>query len=90
MSDDQPVEELAYTEKQLASMANRFSRLKPVEPGDLCCNCGESCEGEGFAQVNANAYRINGHPLCARAGCYYARFQEFGGGRNGCRCGPKH
>ena len=76
-----------YSEKQTASMAQRFSRLKPVVEGDLCCHCRQDCDGEGFAQGNATAYRINGHPLCARPACYDARMMEFTGQRGECSCG---
>jgi hypothetical protein len=75
-----------YSEKQQAAMAHRFSRLKPVEAEDICCHCRKSCE-EGFAIDNMTAYRINGHPLCARPGCYYARLAEFFGHRHLCSCG---
>jgi len=88
MSEDQP-SRIIYSEKQAASMALRFSRLKPVEPGDLCCNCRLDCDEEGFANGTAHAYRINGHPFCARAGCYDARMDEFSGQRGGCACGLK-
>jgi hypothetical protein len=88
MSEDQP-SGIAYTEKQTASMAGRYSRLKPVEPGDRCCHCQLDCDEEGFASGNANAYRINGHPMCSRSTCYFARMSEFAGRRDGCSCGRK-
>jgi hypothetical protein len=88
MSEDQP-SGIVYSEKQTASMAQRFSRLKPVEPGDVCCHCRQDCDGEGFSIANATAYRINGHPLCARPKCYDARMSEFSGQRGSCSCGGK-
>ena len=48
-----------YTDKQLASMGHRLSRLKPVELGDRCCNCGGDCDADGFAHGNFHAVRIN-------------------------------
>jgi hypothetical protein len=88
MSEDQPPPQgILYSEKALVSMTHRLSKLKPIEPGDRCCNCGEDCDGEGFAIGKFNAVRINGHPLCARGRCYGAQLSEFAGRRDGCRCG---
>jgi hypothetical protein len=88
MSDDQPPPQgIMYAEKHLASMSHKLSKLKPVEPGDTCCNCGGDCDGEGFAIGDFHALRINGHPICARASCYGAHLSEFAGRRDGCRCG---
>lgn len=78
-----------YTEKSLADMSSRYSRLKPIEAGDTCCNCGGDCDGEGFAIGTFHAVRVNGHPFCARGGCYAAQISEFVGRRDGCRCGLK-
>lgn len=78
---------ITYSEKSLASMSSRYSRLKPIEPGDTCCNCGADCDGDGFAIGNFHAVRVNGHPFCARAQCYAAQINEFTGRRDGCRCG---
>jgi len=80
---------ILYSEKSLESMSSRFSKLKPVEPGDTCCHCGGDCDGEGFAIAEYRANRINGHPFCARGACYAARISEFCGLRNGCNCGMK-
>ena len=80
---------IMYSEKSLADMASHYSKLKPVEPGDTCCNCGGDCDGEGFAIGEFHAARINGHPFCARGACYASRIQEFTGRRDGCRCGLK-
>lgn len=76
-----------YTDKQLGDMSQRYSRLKPVEPGDVCCNCGGDCDGDGFAWQNFTARRVNGHPLCARVKCLAAQMNEFSGQRSGCGCG---
>jgi len=79
---------ISYTEKQLASFAHKFSRLKPIEAGDLCCNCGLDCDGEGFANfATFMAYRINGHPICSRPKCTDAAWDEYHGRRSGCGCG---
>jgi hypothetical protein len=77
---------ICYTGKQLTTMGSKFSRLKPVEPGDLCCHCGADCDGEGFASGLQTAARINGHPICARPSCYIARLSEYGGHRHACKC----
>lgn len=82
-------EAILYTEKSLADMSRRYSRLKPIEPEDTCCNCGGNCDGEGFAIGNFHAVRVNGHPFCARGRCYAAQISEFVGRRDGCRCGLK-
>lgn len=76
--------EIVYSEKALESMAHRFSRLKPIELGDACCNCGQDCDGDGFVVGPFHARRVNGHPLCAR--CYSAQIEEYIGRRSGCRC----
>jgi hypothetical protein len=77
-----------YTDKQLRAMEHKYSRLKPVEPGDLCCNCGGDCwDSEGLTRGIFHAYRINGHPICVRDKCYAVQMQEYGGTRSGCRCG---
>jgi hypothetical protein len=90
MSEDQPAETgILYSEKNLDNMSHRLSRLKPVEPGDVCCNCGGDCDGPGFSIQGFHAFRINGHPLCARNCCYGAHLAEFTGRRDGCRCGVK-
>lgn len=82
-----PSRGILYSEKALANMSHPLSRLKPVEPGDRCCNCGEDCDMEGFAQGYFHAVRVNGHPFCARGRCYGAHLAEFTGQRSGCRCG---
>jgi len=88
VSQDQPSEQgILYSEKQLANYSHRLSRLKPVEPGDMCCSCGDDCDGPGFAVGEFHALRINGHPICARGSCYGAQIAEFSGRRDGCRCG---
>lgn len=91
MSEDQPtVSGIDYTQKQLEIMSLQYSRLKPVEPGDTCCNCGRDCDQEGFAVAGFHAYRINGHPICGRGGtCYSAAWAEYNGRRSGCRCPRK-
>jgi hypothetical protein len=88
-TDSLPPGGILYSARQLESYAHPLSRLKAVEPGDLCCSCGRDCDGVGFANssTSAVAVRIHGHPLCARASCYLARWDEFRGGRNGCGCG---
>jgi hypothetical protein len=87
LSEDQPQTGIVYSEKSLAAMSHRLSRLKPVEPGDVCCNCGGDCDDHGFAVGNFHAVRVNGHPICARGKCYDAQMKEYTGGRDGCRCG---
>lgn len=78
---------IAYSARQLESYAHPGSQLKPVEPGDTCCSCGQDCDGAGFAWEHFTAVRVHGHPFCARANCYYAKMTEFAGTRSGCRCG---
>lgn len=78
-----------YTEFELGAMVHKYSRLKPIEPGDLCCNCRLDCDGEGFSQANFKAYRIQGHPLCARGKCYDHHIAEFCGRRQDCGCGRR-
>lgn len=83
---------ICYSEAQLASWASRYSRMKPIEPGDTCCNCGLPCDDvAGFSDGISRAYavRINGHPICARGKCYWAHLDEFSGKRHGCRCGRR-
>jgi len=83
------VQGITYSEKRLDSMSGPYSRLKPIEPGDTCCNCGRDCDGEGFVMGNFHAVRVNGHPFCARGRCYAAQIDEFIGRRDGCHCGLK-
>lgn len=79
-----------YTDWQLRSYAHRYSRLKPIEPGDLCCHCGLDCDGAGFAPAAIGcAVRVNGHPLCGRGSCYWSHLDEFSGKRTDCRCGRR-
>jgi hypothetical protein len=81
---------ICYTARQLETMKLQYSRFKPIEPGDLCCNCRQDCDGEGFSSSpNFTAYRVNGHPICARGKCYDARIDEFSGRRVGCGCGRR-
>jgi hypothetical protein len=82
--------DIAYSAEKLASYAHPYSQLQAVEPGDVCCNCGRDCDGEGFAQGHYHAVRVHGHPFCARGGCYYAKITEYAGSRSGCRCGLKN
>jgi hypothetical protein len=84
-----PARTILYTEKQLANFEGRFSRLKPIEPGDRCCNCGLDCDGEGFSISGFTAVRVYGHPLCARTACYWVVWDEFNGKRAGCSCGKR-
>lgn len=81
------VKGIFYPEATLNNYAHRLSRLKPVEAGDRCCNCGGDCDEEGFAWESFTAKRINGHPLCSRPKCLDAQLDEFAGKRSGCRCG---
>lgn len=83
------VQGITYSEKKLDSMSSPYSRLKPIEPGDICCNCGRDCDGEGFVMGHFHAVRVNGHPFCARGRCYAAQIDEFIGRRDGCHCGLK-
>jgi hypothetical protein len=78
-----------YSNFEIASMMHRYSRLKPIEPGDLCCNCRKDCDREGFSVAEFKAYRINGHPLCARGTCYDTHIAEFCGRRQDCGCGRR-
>lgn len=80
---------ISYTDDQLRVMQLHHSRLKPIEPGDLCCHCGKDCDGEGFSIGTFRAYRINGHPLCGRTSCYDAHREEFVYRRQECRCGRR-
>jgi hypothetical protein len=80
---------IVYSDRALRSFTHPNTRLKAIEPGDRCCHCGGDCDGEGFAFMNWIAYRINGHPLCARSSCYGARWDEFNGKREGCGCGRR-
>jgi hypothetical protein len=89
ITDPLPPRGILYSQKSLDDMAHPHSRLKPVEPGDRCCNCGGDCDGEGFAWINFVAKRVNGHPICTRPKCLDAQMQEFLGRRSGCRCGQK-
>ena len=84
-----PARGVLYSDKQLAQMNHPLSRLKPIEEGDRCCNCGGDCDGDGFANGTFQAARVNGHPICARGNCYAAKLAEFAGHRDGCRCGAK-
>lgn len=86
-TDPLPARGILYSDRQLRSFANRYSRLQPIEPGDLCCHCGKDCDGEGFATGHSTAFRIFGHPFCARFSCYGPRWDEFNGRRSGCNCG---
>lgn len=80
-----------YSESQLEGMNLKYSRLKPIQPGDVCCNCGLDCDGPGFSSPpTSTASRVRGHPLCARPTCYYAKRAEFAGQRNDCKCGARH
>jgi hypothetical protein len=80
-------ETIRYSDHQLASYDHHHSRLKPIQPGDLCCNCGGDCDGDGFGWLNFVAVRVNGHPLCSRPKCLDAQMAEFTGHRGPCRCG---
>lgn len=82
-----PLKGILYSDKQLRSFAHHYSRLKPVEPGDRCCHCGQDCDGEGFANAHFTAHRVQGHPFCSRFSCYGAKWDEFNGRRSGCNCG---
>lgn len=82
-----PIRGISYSDRQLYSFDHPLSRLKPVEPGDACCNCGLDCDGDGFAWGTFIAKRINRHPICARPKCYDAQLDEYFGRRSGCRCG---
>jgi hypothetical protein len=82
-----PAGKILYSEKQLQSYAGRYSRLKPIQPGDLCCHCGLDCDGDGFARYTWTAARVYGHPICARGSCYGAKWDEFNGQRSECNCG---
>ena len=84
-----PPRKTGYSEGQLANMAQKWSRLKPIEPGDLCCHCRQDCDGEGFSVAQFTAARVRGHPMCARPACYDARMDEFVGRRSGCGCGTR-
>ena len=78
---------ILYDDKRMEAMSHPYSRLKPIEPGDTCCNCGQDCDGEGFSGSGGFiARRVNGHPLCARSRCYSAQLTEYASQRNGCRC----
>jgi hypothetical protein len=85
---------LAYPERHLESMASQYSALQPIEPGDVCCSCQNDCDGEGFSQslgsATAYAHRIFGHPICARLGCYQAKWDEYKNQRSGCHCGRRN
>ena len=78
-----------YSASQIAGMALRYSRLQPIQPGDLCCHCRQDCDGEGFSYAQFTAARVRGHPICARATCYDARMDEFTGRRRSCQCGAR-
>lgn len=80
---------ISYSERQLASFAHPHSRLKAVEPGDTCCNCGHDCDGDGFAWNTFTAKRINGHPICSRPKCIDAQMDEYQGRRDACLCGRR-
>lgn len=78
-----------YPDTILKAYSHPLSRLKAVEVGDVCCNCGGDCDQEGFAWKNFTAKRINGHPLCSRPKCLDAQLDEFWNKRNGCGCGRR-
>jgi hypothetical protein len=78
-----------YADDSLKTMQHRYSRLKPIEPGDVCCNCGLDCDGPGFSISIFKAYRVQGHPICARFKCHDAKMDEFVGKRIGCGCGRR-
>lgn len=84
-----PLRGILYSEAALRSFDSPHTRLRAVEPGDRCCHCGQDCDGEGFACGNWTAYRVNGHPICARSTCYTAKWDEFAGRREGCHCGRR-
>lgn len=75
---------IEYPEKRLAGMQHRFSRLRPVEVGDVCSSCGQDCDGEGFVSTHEGsrhyAVRVWDKPFCARGKCYYALWKAFSGG----------
>jgi hypothetical protein len=81
---------IAYPDAVLDSMDSRYSKLQPVVPGDVCCHCFKDCDEDGFTSAMESstcyAHRINGHPICARASCYRAKWEEFCGRRSGCGC----
>lgn len=84
-----PIRGILYTERTMENMRHPHSRLKPVEAGDICCNCGGDCDGDGFAWHNFTARRVDGHAICSRPKCLDAQMQEFLGRRSGCRCGAR-
>ena len=84
-----PPNGITYSEKQLATFARKFSKLKAIQPGDVCCSCGLDCDGEGFHPDRWIALRVNGHPLCGRPKCYDAAWDEFMGKRTSCSCGRR-
>lgn len=85
-----PPSGITYSDRQLETMQLRYSRFKPIEPGDVCCNCGLDCDGPGFSSPPFTAFRVRAHPLCARGTCYEARRAEFAGLRNSCKCAARH
>ena len=80
---------MGYSERQIQGMTLKYSYLKPIEPGDLCCHCQQDCDGPGFSVAGFTAYRVRGHPFCARPLCYEAHLDEFTGKRRDCRCGQR-
>jgi hypothetical protein len=85
-----PARGILYSELALKSFASPHTRLRAIEPGDRCCHCRRDCDGEGFANGNWTAYRVNGHPICARSQCYGAKWDEFKGIRSACHCGRRN
>ena len=81
---------IAYSDRQLRSMEPRYSMLKPIEPGDTCCHCRQDCDGDGFSAGSFTAYRVRGHPICARSKCHDAKMDEFVGKRLACGCGLRN
>lgn len=84
-----PPSGIFYNDVELRAMQNELSRLKPIEPGDRCCHCTLDCDGEGFSRMNWKAFRVRGHPICARSTCYSVKWDEFNGRRDACRCGRR-
>lgn len=62
-------------------MSVSYDPIQPVEPGDICCNCGLPAEDDCF-----KARRVRGHPLCGRPKCYDEQWSEWAGRRKACKC----
>lgn len=67
-----------------------MNRIEEVKPGEICCNCGASIEGEHMKRkvgdFTFKAIKIDGHPLCSMPKCYDAQWDQYGGLRKACGC----